>query len=372
MNNLSLMLKPVSARCNLNCTYCYYSAPAEGLTDLPPLMSPALLEDILKQALELSYPRVFFGWQGGEPTLMGAGYFRKALEAEKRFARAGHVIANGLQTNGILFDQAWAAVCRDYNVLVGLSIDGPAEVHNTYRKDANGQGAWASAMRASQILKEQGIAFSILCVVSQANVRKAKEIYRFFRSEGFTGLQFIPCIEPDSTSPTGISPESVSAGQYGEFLCELFDCWQSEWDSIYIRLFHAIMRTYAGLESGFCNVSPRCDNAVFFESSGDCYTCDFFPVEDWHLGNIADVPLAEMLYSDKLKEFTQLKRKLRGKECDNCRWEFACGGGCLRSYPLRVRHDGHPNFFCSAMKTFLSHAHTRLQAMADRVEAWVG
>ncbi len=372
MDNLSLMLKPVSARCNLRCSYCYYSSPARGLSDVSASMPTELLEKVLEQALNLSHPRVFFGWQGGEPTLLGAKYFRRALEAESRFARRGHVIANGLQTNGIRFDKDWAEVCRDYNVLVGLSMDGPPEVHNTYRKDASGRGSWEEAFRASRLLKEFGIAFSILCVVSQANVRKAKEVYRFFRNQGFTGLQFIPCIEPDARSSAGISPESITAEDYGSFLCELFDCWQPEWYRIYIRLFHAIMRTYAGRESGFCNVSRRCDNAVFFESTGDVYTCDFFAHRRWLLGNIVDTSLAEMLGSEKLREFTELKQKLRGGDCDSCPWESACGGGCLRTYPARIPHDGPPNYFCTAMKSFLSYAHQRLEALAKQVVAWVG
>ncbi len=372
MNNLSLMVKPVSSHCNLRCSYCYYSSPGEAPGKVPGLISRDILERILKQGLEISHPHVVFSWQGGEPTLMGFDYFKYALESERRLARAGHVIGNGLQTNGILFDQRWAKLCRQFNVLIGLSIDGPEDIHNTYRRDAKGRGSWTQALRAARLMQEFGIAFSILTVVSQANVRQAREVYDFFRNQGFTGLQFIPCIEPDTESPTGISPESVSSEEYAQFLCELFDCWQNEWQEIYVRLFYALIRSCAGMESNFCIVSPECANALFFEASGDAYTCDFFPVERWRLGNIAETSLRDLLKSEKLKEFSELKRKLRGEECDSCPWEFVCGGGCMRTYPLRVPHDGSANFYCAAFKLFLSYAHPRLEAMSKRVLAWTG
>lgn len=365
----SVLIKPAGPDCNLNCAYCFY---LEKSALFPQTKVHRMTEDVLretvKQVMHNSDRNVSFGWQGGEPTLMGRAFFEHAVQYQYRYGTSGQVVGNGLQTNGLLIDEDWAKFLHDAKFLIGLSLDGPQYVHDHYRRPRGNASSWARVVKARDVMLNQGVEVNALVVVNDHSVRFAKEIYDFHKNNGLVYMQFIPCVEPDPIDMTRAAPFTVSAEAYGDFLCELFDLWSSDFrygqPTTFVRWFDSVFFTYVGLDAPECTLLPECGVYVVIEHNGDVFSCDFFVDPEWRLGNVMIDRLDHMLNSPRQHEFGAMK-KTTPPECPQCPWLRHCWGGCPKDRRSDPR-DGGSNHFCLSYKRFFEHADGRLQKLADQ------
>ncbi len=346
----SLLIKPVSARCNLSCPYCFYvdrdSDPYKASAGRQ--MDAETLERLVDSYLFYAGAEAVFAFQGGEPTLAGLPFYRRLAALQMSHGRSGQAVANSLQTNGVLLDDTWCEFLKQYNWMVGLSVDGPQEMHDRYRPDRGGQPTWAKAMRAFELLKKHGVEFSVLCVLSQANIEHPREVYRFLRSSGADSIQYIPLAEFDAAGNP--LPFSLRSEQYGAFMSETFDLWWPERRAVRIRYFDNIAEALAGQRPGNCTLHTTCDSYVVVEYNGDVYPCDFFVEESWKLGNIFENSWPEIARTRRRGAFAG-KKTLPAAECQVCEFASICKGGCPK-----LRHGPHRRFeeldyFCPSYKT---------------------
>ncbi|HYW42603.1 MAG TPA: anaerobic sulfatase maturase [Bryobacteraceae bacterium] len=345
----SLLIKPASAVCNLACAYCFYlDRDADPYQALPGRrMTLDTLERLVDSYLFYSYPQSVFAFQGGEPTLAGLPFFEKLVEFEKQYGRNGQSVSNAIQTNGILLDKHWCDLFREYQWLVGLSLDGPEEMNDRYRVHKEGRGTWKRVIQSVELLQQQRVEFNILCVLSQANVGRPKELYRFFRGLGIDHMQFIPLAEFDAAGAP--LPYTITAEQYGRFLVEVFDAWWPDRRNVRIRFFDNLAEALAGQKPGTCTMHETCDSYVVVEYNGDVYPCDFFVETAWKLGNITLDSWAEIARRTRRYSFAS-KKTLAHPECQVCEYQNICHGGCPK-----FRHGPHGKFeeldyFCAAYK----------------------
>jgi len=345
----SLLIKPASAVCNLDCSYCFYlDREADPYQSLPGRrMTEETLERLVDSWMFYSFPNSSLAFQGGEPTLAGIAFFEKLCELEKRFGRNGQNVSNSMQTNAMLLDERWCEMFREYHWLLGVSLDGPEEVHDLYRYNKEGRGTWKRVMQSVELLKKQRVEFNLLCVLSQANVEKPKELYRFFRSLGVEHIQYIPLAEFDTDGrplPFTITPE-----QYGRFLCETFELWWPERRRVRIRYFDNIAEALAGQKPGNCTMHTTCDSYVVVEYNGDVYPCDFFVEGGWKLGNVNLDSWSEIARKQRRVSFAS-KKTIAHPECAVCEYQNICHGGCpkFRHGPSRRFED--LDYFCTAYK----------------------
>ena len=354
----SVLIKPAGPDCNMACTYCFYLEKAHLFSSSQRhRMTIDLLETTVKQVLTQGKQEVTFGWQGGEPTLMGLDFFRRAVEFQQQYGQR-QIVGNGLQTNGLLLNQQWAKFLREYNFLVGLSLDGPEHIHNRYRRLRGGQGSWEIVVDRAQLLLEAGVATNALVVVNDYSVKFPDEIYDFLKSLGLTYMQFIPCLERDPKNPQLPTSFSVPASAYGRFLIRLFERWLADFHhgqpTTYIRYFESLFYTYVGQTPPECTLLKKCGVYVVIEHNGDVFSCDFFVEPAWKLGNIKEQKIIDMLNSARQRKFGQRKADLP-LECRRCRWLIHCRGGC----PKERGFLPHPerSYFCPAYQQFLEYAH---------------
>jgi uncharacterized protein len=360
MKTFQLLVKPVAADCNSRCTYCFYRR-TEAIYPEPARrrMSLEIAERMIREFLELRQPETVFSWQGGEPTLAGLDFYKEAVRLEQSCGRSGQVVGNALQTNGLRIGRDWAEFLAEYQFLVGLSLDGPAEIHNTYRRDAGGRGNFDQVMAAVEALRGAGAAFNILAVVSKANVERPAEVYRFFRRHGFHYLQFVPCLERDA-SGQGLAPFSITPEAYGRFLCVLWDLWIKDgFPEVSIRDFDSYLARRLQGKANLCTFQSACGQYLVIEHNGDVYPCDFYVQPDLKLGRLGDRPLAEFLRLEKARAFARAKNP-RAPECGRCPWRSHCHGGCQKD---RLLPNGSPaacSRFCPAYQAFFAHAEKNL------------
>ena len=345
----SLLIKPASAVCNLDCSYCFYlDRAADPYKSLPARrMTTETLERLVDGYLFYSYPNSVFAFQGGEPTLAGLPFFEKLVRLQQEHGRNGQSVSNALQTNAVLLDKNWCDLFRGYQWLLGVSLDGPEDVHDLYRYNKEGHGTWKRVMESVELLKKHSVEFNILCVLSQANVEKPKELYRFYRSLGVDNVQYIPLAEFDAEGNP--LPFTITAEQYGRFLCDTFDVWWPERRRMRIRFFDNIAEALAGQRPGTCTMHETCDSYVVVEYNGDVYPCDFFVEGSWKLGNIELDSWPEIARRTRRYSFAS-KKTLAHPECQVCEYQSLCHGGCPK-----FRHGPHRNFhdldyFCQAYK----------------------
>jgi uncharacterized protein len=323
----SLLIKPASALCNLDCSYCFYLDRESDPYHSSPsrIMTTETLTRLVDSYLFYSYPQSAFAFQGGEPTLAGLNFFRQVVELQKRYGRPGQSVSNSIQTNGVLLTSEWCRLFREYKFLVGISLDGPEEVHDRYRHNKAGQGTWKAVAEAVALLQREQIEFNVLCVISQANVRRAKDVYQYFRRSGIDNLQFIPLAEflPDGAK----EPDAISGEEYGQFLCELFDVWWPERRKVRVRYFDNIAEALAGQKPGTCTMHESCDSYAVVEYNGDVYPCDFFVDQSWKLGNIHSDSWSEIGRRRRRYDFASKKTILHA-DCAVCEFENICHGGC--------------------------------------------
>lgn len=341
--------------CNLDCSYCFYlDREADPYKSLPARrMTLETLEHLVDSYLFYSYPNSIFAFQGGEPTLAGLGFFEKLVAFQQRHGRNGQSVSNALQTNGILLDQNWCELFRQYHWLLGVSLDGPEEVNDRYRFNKEGRGTWKRVMQSVELLQKNKVEFNILCVLSQANVGRARELYRFYRGLGIDNLQYIPLAEFDAGGnplPFTITPE-----QYGRFLIETFDLWWPDRRQMRIRFFDNLAEAAAGLKPGTCTMHETCDSYVVVEYNGDIYPCDFFVTGSWKLGNAELDSWPEIARRARRYSFAS-RKTLAHPVCEVCEYQSICHGGCPK-----FRHGPHGRFedldyFCQAYKMIFARA----------------
>ncbi|NOZ28229.1 MAG: anaerobic sulfatase-maturation protein [Chloroflexi bacterium] len=372
-----VMVKPRGAICNLACEYCYFLSKERLYPDSAFRMSPELLESYTRQYIEAQrVPEVTFAWQGGEPTLMGLDFFRLAVELQQKYRKPGMRILNALQTNGTTLDDEWCRFFHEHNFLIGISLDGPREIHDVYRHDKGGKPTFDRVMRGVELMKNHGVEFNILCTVHAANADHPLEVYRFFRDEvGAQFIQFIPIVERDNE--TGfqegdkVTERSVTGRQYGDFLIAIFDEWvRRDVGRMFVQIFDVSLAAWAGMRPGLCVFEETCGTALVMEHNGDLFTCDHFVEPRHKLGNIQDIPLIEMVGSEKQRTFGLDKRDRLPHYCRECEVRFICNGGCPKNRLLRTP-DGEPglNYLCEGYKAFFTHIDRPMRIMAAELRA---
>ncbi|MDE6552084.1 MAG: anaerobic sulfatase maturase [Muribaculaceae bacterium] len=355
-----VMLKPVGSSCNLGCDYCYYLKKGSGA-----VMDERLLEDFIRQYIaSQNTPQVLFTWHGGEPLLKPLGFYRKALELQRKFAD-GRRIDNCLQTNGTLLTDEWCDFLRDNHFLVGISIDGPQPLHDACRRKSGGSSTWNDVMRGIRLLQQYGVEWNAMATVNAVNVEYPKAFYHFFRDIGCEFLQFTPVIEPDKPDL------SITADQWGSFLCSLYDEWVKEdVGKVFVQLFDATLANWAGVAPGVCSMSATCGLAPVVEADGSVYCCDHFVRPEYKLGNILERPLSEILYGETQLKFGWSKKSSLPRECRECRWLFACHGECPKNRLINDRY-GEPglNCLCRGYRQFFAHVAADMDFMKAELDA---
>lgn len=368
---LYVMLKPVGALCNLACDYCYYLEKSKLYTHNPRhVMSDELLERFIKEYIESqTMPQIMFTWHGGETLMRPLSFYKRAVELQKLYGR-GRQIDNSIQTNGTLLTDEWCEFFRDNNFLVGISIDGPQDFHDEYRRNKMGAPSYHKVMQGIELLKKHDVQYNCMAVVNDYNADYPLEFYNFFKEIGCEFLQFAPIVErlkDDKSSPTllasaqdkeaELAPFSVSPKQWGNFLCTIFDEWvKKDVGKLYIQLFDSTLANWVGEQPGVCTMAKTCGHAGVMEFNGDVYSCDHFVFPEYKLGNIYNEPLASMMYSDKQLKFGTDKFDKLPKQCKECNVLFACNGECPKN---RFSYDKYGeyglNYLCEGFYQFFNH-----------------
>ncbi len=373
----NIMVKPVGPTCNLACAYCYYLSKQQLYEDRRFRMSDELLETFTRQYIEAQkVPEVVFGWQGGEPTLIGLDFFRLAVKLQQRYGRPGVRILNALQTNGTTLDDAWCDFFREHGFLIGLSLDGPEELHNAFRVDKSHRATFDRVMKGAALLKEHDVDFNILTTVHAANADHPVEVYRFLRDEVEAPfIQFIPIVERDNQTGfqegSKVTARSVGGRQYGDFLIGVFDEWlRRDVGRVFVQVFDMALTASLGERPGLCVFDETCGAALILEHNGDVYACDHFVEPRWLLGNIRDAPLVDLVGSEKQWRFGQDKRDTLPRICRECPVRFICNGGCPKNRVLRAP-DGEPglNYLCEGYQAFFTHITRPMRLMTEELRA---
>ncbi len=368
---ISILVKPAGPDCNMACTYCFYLEKDRLFPEVRThRMSEEVLQEMIRQFLGQGDRQLSFGWQGGEPTLMGLPFFKKAVALQQKYGR-GQTVGNGLQTNGLLIDQGWARFLKEYSFLVGLSLDGPEHIHDHYRFLRGGDRSWSKVKDRAKLMLDAGVAVNALSTVNDYSVQFPEEIYRFHQELGLSYMQFIPIVEPHGEKPGEAAPFSVSAKAYGEFLCTLFDLWIQDFKNglptTSIRFFESVFHVYAGVAPPECTLLEQCGIYLVVEHNGDVYACDFFVEPEWKLGNLMDGDrLIDLLNSERQTAFGEVKAALP-EPCRTCRWLRYCRGGCPNDRIVTNGRFTDPSYFCGAYKQFFDHAAGRLAQIAAQL-----
>ena len=370
-----VMLKPRGAICNLDCAYCYFLSKERLYPGSRFRMADELLESYTRQYIAAQrVPEVTFAWQGGEPTLMGLDFFRRAVELQQKYRPPGMRIYNTLQTNGTTLDAEWCRFFKQHAFLIGVSLDGPRALHDAYRVDKGGKPTFDRVMAGIALLKQYRVEFNILTTLHAANAAHPLEVYRFLRDEvGARFIQFIPIVERDND--TGyqeggeVTPRSISGRQYGAFLIAVFDEWvRRDVGQVFVQLFDVALAAWCGQRPGLCVFEETCGDALAMEHNGDLYSCDHFVEPRHRLGNIQDIPLIELVASEHQRRFGLAKRDTLPRYCRECAVRFVCNGGCPKD---RILHtpDGEPglNYLCEGYQAFFTHIDRPMRIMAEEL-----
>lgn len=366
-----VMAKPRGAVCNLDCEYCFYLSKEDLFPGSPFRMPDELLESYIRQYIATQrVPEVTFTWQGGEPTLMGLDFFRKAVALQHKYRPPGVTIHNALQTNAVTLDEAWAQFFKEQGFLIGVSLDGPRHLHDAYRVDKGGRSTYKRVMAGIDLLKKYRVEFNILACVNNLTAEHPLEVYRFLRDEvGAQYLQFIPIVEPHPASAQGSAPvssRSVSGRQYGRFLIEIFDEWvRRDVGKVFVQLFDVALGVWYGVPASLCIFSETCGLALALEHNGALYACDHFVEPRHYLGNIQEQNLLELVASPQQEQFGLDKRQTLPRYCRECQVRFICNGGCPKDRLLHTP-EGEPglNYLCEGYMAFFTHIDEPMRMMS--------
>lgn len=378
-----LMAKPVSYQCNIACDYCFYLEKEQGT--LKPRkatrhMDEPTLEAYVRQYIE-AHPgnEVEFTWQGGEPTLAGMTFYENALRLQQKYAR-GKRITNSIQTNGVLIDEAWATFLATHHFLVGLSVDGPQWLHDTYRKTRSDQSVFNKVINAMRLLQEKGVEVNVLAVVNNVTAAHPQAIYHFLTRElKAEHVQFIPAVEqrpvnekygellyPQSLSGGTVTSWSVSGEQWGAFINNVFDLWvRQDVGRVYVQMFDSALAAWLGEKPSLCVMQSSCGFGLVVEQNGDVFSCDHYVYPEHRLGNLKRDSLVKMVNGRQQRKFGMAKTEVAG-ECMRCPWRFACHGGCPKH---RIHKSGERwhNHLCAGYKAIFSHMDPYMRYMAQQI-----
>lgn len=370
---LYVMLKPVGAVCNLACKYCYYLEKVRLYKEMPRhVMSEELLERFIEEYINSqTMPQVLFTWHGGETMMRPLSFYKRAVELQKRYA-GGRRIDNCLQTNGTLLTDEWCEFLRENNFLVGMSVDGPQEFHDEYRRNRQGQPSFQKVMRGINLLKKHGVEWNAMAVVNDFNADYPLDFYHFFKELDCRYIQFTPIVERlggrgdglslSSAAQAGVGTEladfSITPEQWGNFLCTIFDEWvRNDVGRFFVQIFDSVLANWIGQQPGVCSLARTCGHAGVMEFNGDVYSCDHFVFPEYRLGNIHQKTLTEMMYSPEQQRFGAQKQKALPRQCRECEFLFACNGECPKNRFMHTA-DGEPglNYLCKGYYRFFEHA----------------
>ena len=386
LREVLVMAKPTGPRCNLRCDYCYYVGKSADFAaeKKPGRLSDALLERYVAQRLAASPgPVTHFEWHGGEPTLLGLDWYKRLVRLQKRLCPPGRRITNGLQTNGLLLNEAWATFLRDEGFSVGLSLDGPEDCHDAYRRTVEGGPSHARALRAFGILEAAGVFTNVLCVVSKANAGRPVEVYNFFREIGVKRLQFLPLVTPtvggkgaelaEGEGAAVPDPHPLAAGreEFGDFLCKVFNLWiEADVGRIVVQAFDEALRPIHGVAHSLCVHRETCGDVAVLETDGSLYACDHYVDHEHRLGSIVDGDIATLSADPRLIAFGLAKRENLATYCLSCEVLSSCNGGCPKDR-ISPAPDGSGMvaWFCPSWKGFFSHTRPGLEALSAHMKA---
>ncbi|MFC1525324.1 anaerobic sulfatase-maturation protein [Candidatus Latescibacterota bacterium] len=380
-----VMAKPSGSVCNIDCQYCFYLEKEKLYPNRRDWrMGDDTLELYVKQYIEAQdVPAVNFAWQGGEPTLMGVDFYRRAVELQRQYA-GGKEITNAFQTNGILLDDEWGEFLAQNSFLIGLSVDGPRELHDRYRLDKGQKPTFDRVMAGLEVLKRHEVEFNTLTVLQNHNAEHPVEVYRFLKEIGCHFMQFIPIVErsAEEPGPDGlelISPDfdggarvmrwSVGALQYGRFLGRVFDEWvRADVGQYFVQIFDVSLGSWMGRDASLCIFAETCGSAMVIEHNGDLYSCDHFVYPENNLGNVRDLVIRDMVTGPQQRRFGDDKRDSLPGYCRQCEFRFACNGGCPKHRFARTPSgEGGLNYLCRGYKTYFRHVGPYMEFMAKEL-----
>lgn len=382
------MLKPAGARCNMTCAYCYYLEKAQLYRDeARHTLSDELLERFTRDYIEAqTMHEVLFTWHGGEAFMRPLSFYRKAVELQRRYAR-GRRIDNCIQTNATLITEEWCRFLHDNRWLVGVSIDGPQEFHDEYRRTATGRPSFHKVMQGIRLLNRYGVEWNAMAVVNDFNADYPLDFYHFFKKIGCRYIQFTPIVErlvvdkatgkkrlattADAAQDAVMAEYSVDSEQWGHFLCAIFDEWvRRDVGSVFIQLFDSTLANWTGAQPGVCTMAAYCGHAAVMEFNGDVYSCDHFVFPQYRLGNIRERTLTEMLYSTEQQTFGAMKKDSLTRQCRECEYLFACNGECPKNrFTTSVYGEQGHNYLCAGYKRFFRHVAPYMDFMKGELDA---
>ena len=380
------MAKPVGSLCNLSCKYCYYlekgNLYAAQADHRNLLMTDATLEAFIRQYIQSqTQAHVLFTWHGGEPLMRPISFYKRALALQRQYA-GSRIIENSLQTNGTLLTDEWCRFFHDNHWLIGISIDGPQEFHDEYRRARGGQPSFHKVMRGIELLEKHGVEWNAMGVVNDFNADYPLDVYHFYKEIGCKYIQFTPIIErilphADGRHLASMADEaegtladfSVRTGQFARFACTMFDEWvRHDVGQVFVQLFDSTLACWVGQPPGVCSMGATCGHAAVIEHNGDVYACDHFVFPEYRLGNINDDSITTMMYSQRQRTFGNAKRDALPQQCRQCTWLFACNGGCPKDR-FRATADGTPglNYLCNDYRRFFAHVAPYMDFMKDEL-----
>ncbi len=370
MPPVNVLIKPASSACNMKCEYCFYRDVSDHRENgFHGMLSMDMMEKVIKSAMEYAEVSCTFLFQGGEPTLAGLDFYRQVMELENRYQRPGVRVFNSLQTNGYRIDEEWAAFFAENHFLLGVSLDGPAELHNQNRKDNSGKHTFNKVLHTTQLFDRFGVQYNILCVVTGRSARSIRKIYSFYRKQGFRWLQFIPCLEP-LDHERGTEKYHLSVKEYGEFLIQLFDLWVQDLKKgqyISIRHFDNWLQILLGGPAAACSMTGHCSIQFVVEGDGGVYPCDFYVLDELRLGTIGENRFEEMRKSPVAEQFLQESLPVP-EECCACRFYPICRNGCRRDRLMVSEGGTGKNYYCEAFQMFFKQRGRALEQAARLVQ----
>lgn len=388
----NIMIKPAGSLCNLDCNYCYYLDKAEIYGGKEPVMTLEMLETCIREYIAANdVQEVMFNWHGGEPLVLGLDFYKKAVALEQKYA-GDKIIRNTIQTNGTLLTQEWASFFRDNDFLVGISVDGPQDIHDKYRKDKGGAPTFDKVMRGVSLLYRNNVQYNTMTTVNHASEGRGLEVYEFLKSIGSRYMQFMPVVEhvkypegkngkllkyarPHIVDPSeegaSIAPWSVGSMAFGKFMCEIFDSWVlADVGRYFVNLFDAALARWCGVMPGTCAYAETCGGNSVIEHNGDVYPCDHFVYPQYRLGNILENDLRTMMTSQEQVRFGISKRNSLPGRCVRCRYRFACNGECPK-HRFNVTESGQTglNALCDGYFMFYSHVEPYMDKMKELLDS---
>lgn len=364
MKPFSLLVKPASFGCNLRCKYCFY-LQKEKFFPGKHMMTLEVLEKMISSFLAVDMPNHSFGWQGGEPTMMGLDFFKKVVEFQQKFGRNGTNVSNGLQTNGTLLDDEWCKHLAEYNFLVGISIDGPPEIHDKNRLTVNGKGSHALVMKGLEAMRRNNVEFNVLTLVTSANINSPVAIYNYLKELGVNYHQYIECVEFDDKG--NLTEFAAQPELWGEFLCKIFDEWyEKDRYTVSVRFFDSILMKLVDNVANSCIFDTDCRQYFVVENNGNVYPCDFFVLPEYKLGNIMENTWEEMAESSLYEKFGARKNQWN-KKCETCKFLKICFGCCPKNRPDHGSDPTALSILCRGWEMFYEHTMPKFKSLANQI-----